>query len=50
MSQYTKEELLHLDLPEEFQGDFKRKPSLADLPWDFILLGLTIFYLLQDDQ
>lgn len=48
MSKYTEDQLLHLDLPEEFQGNFQRKKSFSDIPWDVILLGITIFYLMQD--
>ena len=50
MAKYTKDQLLHLDLPEEFQGNFHPKNKLSDIPWDFILLAATIFFLLQDDN
>lgn len=50
MTNFTKDQLLHLDLPEEFQGNFQRKPSLLDIPWDFVLLGIAILFLFQDNN
>ncbi len=50
MVPFTKDQLLHLDLPKEFQGNFQRKASISDLPWDFILLAIAIFFLFQDNN
>lgn len=50
MASFTKDQLLHLDLPEEFQGNFQRKPSMSDIPWDFVLLAIAIFFLFQDNN
>ncbi len=50
MEGYTKEQLLHLDLPIEFQGNFKRKNNISTIPWDFILLAITILSLLQENK
>jgi len=50
MAQYTKDQLLHLDLPKEFQGNFNKKNTPSVIPWDFILLAITIFFLFQDDK
>lgn len=50
MGKYTKEQLLHLDLPEEFRGNFNRTKASSDIPWDLILLAITILFLLQDNK
>ena len=50
MTHYTKDQLLHLDLPEAFQGNFTRTDHTPTLSWDFILLALTIFFLFQDNK
>lgn len=50
MSGYTKEQLLHLDLPEEFRGNFNSKKVKPDIPWDLILLAITILFLVQDNK
>lgn len=50
MEGYTKDQLLHLDLPKEFQGNFQRHNNTSAIPWDFILLAITIISLLQDNK
>lgn len=50
MEKYTKEQLLHLDLPKEFQGNFKEKDLTQDIPWDYVLLAITIFSLFQENN
>lgn len=50
MSTYTKDQLLHLDLPKEFQGNFQREDTIKEIPWDFILLAVTVFFLFQDHK
>ncbi len=50
MNEYTKEQLLHLDLPEAFRGNFNHEKVNPDIPWDLILLAVTILFLLQDNK
>lgn len=50
MNGYTQDQLLHLDLPKEFQGNFQRKNNVSAIPWDFILLGIAILFLFQDPK
>lgn len=52
MGPYTKEQLLHLDLPEEFRSQLINDPlSQVSLSpsWDLILLGITLFLLLENN-
>ncbi|NLI89258.1 MAG: hypothetical protein GX366_02460 [Epulopiscium sp.] len=50
MSKFTKDQLLHLDIPEEFRGNFPSKSKSPHLSLDYILLIITIFYLIKDDK
>lgn len=50
MTNYTKDQLLHLDLPKEFRGNFKRENTMSEIPLDFILLAVTVYFLFQDHK
>lgn len=49
---YTKEQLLHLDLPEAFRDNSTDPMPSAPpaLSWDLALLGITLFWLLDHDK
>ncbi len=50
---YSKEQLHHLDLPEEFRQDAMVTPepqNSFDLSWDLILLGITLFLVLENNN
>lgn len=51
MGIYTKEQLLHLDLPKEFRCEPVKDLPLGslNLSWDLILLGIALFSLLENN-
>lgn len=51
MGIYTKEQLLHLDLPKEFHCEPVKHLSQVplNLSWDLILLGMALLSLLENN-
>lgn len=51
MSPFTKDQLQHLDLPEEFRNfENPLKPSPPGPSWDLILLGITLLLVVENNN
>lgn len=51
MANFTKDQLLHLDLPKEFRQYQEPLASKSLFPsWDLMLLGITLFWLLENNK
>ena len=51
MANFTKDQLLHLDLPEAFREYQEPLVSKSLSPsWDLMLLGITLFWVLENNK